>query len=147
MSEGAAGCDLEADVEEPLLLAPMARALVPTGLAIALPVGFEAQVRPRSGLAIRAGVTILNAPGTIDSDYRGEICVPLINLGEQLYTIRAGERIAQLVVARVAHADWQLVPSGDPYRTERGEGGFGHTGSTGDSPARPGAGAATRGRV
>lgn len=147
MSEGAAGCDLEACVEGPLTLAPLARALVPTGLAIALPPGFEAQVRPRSGLAIRAGVTVLNAPGTIDSDYRGEIRVALVNLGDQPYTIEAGERIAQLVVAPVRRAEWQIVADGTAYQTERGAGGFGHTGSTSVPGESPGAGAASRGRV
>ena len=129
MTEGAAGCDLEALLDEPLTLAPLARGIVPTGFAIALPDGFEAQVRPRSGLAVRAGVTVLNAPGTIDSDYRGEIRVALINLGDRPHTIQTGDRIAQLVVARVARAEWQAVADGEAFETKRGSGGFGHTGS------------------
>jgi dUTP pyrophosphatase len=133
MTEGAAGCDLEALMDAPLVLAPLARGVVPTGFAIALPEGFEAQVRPRSGLAVRAGVTVLNAPGTIDSDYRGEIRVALINLGDRPHTIQNGDRIAQLVVARVARAEWQSVPDGAAFSTARGGGGFGHTGSSGGS--------------
>jgi dUTP pyrophosphatase len=131
MTEGAAGCDLEALLDEPLTLNPLERSLVPTGFAIALPEGFEAQVRPRSGLAVRAGVTLLNAPGTIDSDYRGEIRVALINLGERPHTIQSGDRIAQLVVARVARAEWHATANGDSFPTARGGGGFGHTGSSG----------------
>jgi len=126
MSAGAAGCDLAAAIAEPIELAPGQRALVPTGFAIALPPGFEAQVRPRSGLALRQGVTTLNSPGTIDSDYRGEIHVLLVNLGSEPIRLARGERIAQLVVAPVVQAAWQPVaalPS-----TERGAGGFGHTG-------------------
>jgi dUTP pyrophosphatase len=133
MTEGAAGCDLEALLDEPLTLAPLERGVVPTGFAIALPDGFEAQVRPRSGLAVRSGVTVLNAPGTIDSDYRGEIRVALINLGDRPHTIRNGDRIAQLVVARVARAEWDSVADGDAFPTVRGGGGFGHTGSSGGS--------------
>jgi dUTP pyrophosphatase len=133
MTAGAAGCDLAADVAAPLTLAPLERALVPTGFAIALPPGFEAQVRPRSGLALRDGITLLNAPGTIDADYRGEIKVILVNLGGVARTIEPGERIAQLVVAPVARADWQLVAeapaAGDALWTDRGAGGFGHTGA------------------
>jgi dUTP pyrophosphatase len=128
MTEGAAGCDLEALLDHPQSLAPLERCVVPTGLAIALPEGFEAQVRPRSGLAIREGITVLNAPGTIDSDYRGEIRVALINLSDRAYTVRSGDRIAQLVVARVARAEWELVSDGRPFLTGRGGGGFGHTG-------------------
>lgn len=131
MTEGAAGCDLEALLDEPLTMNPLERVLVPTGFAIALPEGFEAQVRPRSGLAVRAGVTVLNAPGTIDSDYRGEIRVALINLGDRPHTIQSGDRIAQLIVARVARAEWQSVADGDEFSTARGDGGFGHTGSGG----------------
>jgi dUTP pyrophosphatase len=131
MTEGAAGCDLEALLDEPLTLGPLERGVVPTGFAIALPDGFEAQVRPRSGLAVRSGVTVLNAPGTIDSDYRGEIRIALINLGDRPHTIRSGDRIAQLVVARVARAEWQSVADGSAFPTERGGGGFGHTGSSG----------------
>jgi dUTP pyrophosphatase len=112
--------------EAPLVLRPGARAMVPTGLAFALPHGFEAQVRPRSGLAAKAGVTCLNTPGTIDSDYRGEVKVILINLGEEDFTIRRGDRIAQLVIAPVIQARWAEVETLD--ETVRGEGGFGSTG-------------------
>ncbi|MCS7272719.1 MAG: dUTP diphosphatase [Fimbriimonadales bacterium] len=125
-TEGAAGVDLYAAVKEPVILQPGERALVPTGIRIALPPGYEAQVRPRSGLAIRHGIGLLNAPGTIDSDYRGEIQVILINWGQEPFVIRRGERIAQLVVAPVARVEWELVPELPP--TARGEGGFGHTG-------------------
>lgn len=125
----AAGMDLRAAVgeREPLVLKPMARAMVPTGLAFAVPPGFEAQVRPRSGLAAKAGVTCLNTPGTIDADYRGEVKVILINLGEEDFVIRRGDRIAQLVIAPVASARWQDVDSLD--ETARGAGGFGSTGA------------------
>ncbi len=127
-SPGAAGLDLRAAVAEdqPLVLRPGSRAAVPTGLAIALPPGHEAQVRPRSGLALRHGVTLLNSPGTVDADYRGEIKVILINLGEEDFTIRRGDRIAQLVIAPVTQASWREVDSLD--ETERGGGGFGSTG-------------------
>lgn len=119
--------DLRAAVNDPLTLAPGERALVPTGLRIALPPGFEAQVRPRSGLAVRHGVTMLNTPGTIDADYRGEIRVIAINLGQEPFVIRRGDRIAQLVVAPVTRVEWRLVESLEA--TARGEGGFGHTGT------------------
>jgi dUTP pyrophosphatase len=124
----AAGLDLLAAVAEdaPIILAPGKYALVPTGLAIALPAGYEAQVRPRSGLAARHGVTVLNAPGTVDADYRGEIGVPLINHGDTPFTIRRGERIAQMVIASVIQAE--LVPVTILSPTERGSGGFGSTG-------------------
>jgi dUTP pyrophosphatase len=122
---GAAGMDLRAAVDE-LTLAPGARALCPTGIAIGLPSGFEASVRPRSGLALRHGVTVLNTPGTIDSDYRGEVQVILVNHGENAFTVRRGDRIAQLVVAPVAQADWRVVP--ELPATSRGGGGFGSTG-------------------
>jgi len=125
-TEHAAGMDLRAAVQEPLTLAAGERAAVPTGLKIALPPGYEAQVRPRSGLALKAGIALVNAPGTIDADYRGEICVILINLGEEPFVIHRGDRIAQLVVAPVARARWEAVPQVPP--TARGEGGFGHTG-------------------
>ncbi len=127
-TNGAAGMDLRAAVAEdaPLVLKPGARFMVPTGLAFALPLGFEAQVRPRSGLAAKAGVTCLNTPGTIDSDYRGEVKVILINLGEEDFTIRRGDRIAQLVIAPVVQASWGLTTSLD--ETARGAGGFGSTG-------------------
>jgi dUTP pyrophosphatase len=125
---GAAGMDLRAAVadDEPVILRPGARAAAPTGLALALPEGFEGQVRPRSGLAARHGVTVLNTPGTIDSDYRGEVKVILINLGEEDFTIRRGDRIAQLVIAPVTRARWAEVATLD--ETARGDGGFGSTG-------------------
>ena len=125
---GAAGMDLRAAVDEdqPVVLRPGARVAVPTGLAIALPPGHEAQVRPRSGLALRNGVAPLNSPGTVDADYRGEIKVILINLGEEDFVIRRGDRIAQLVIAPVVQATWREVDSLD--ETERGGGGFGSTG-------------------
>ncbi len=125
----AAGMDLRAALadDQPLILKPMARAMVPTGLAFAVPAGFEAQVRPRSGLAAKAGITCLNTPGTIDADYRGEVKVILINLGEEDFVIRRGDRIAQLVIAPVASATWQSVESLD--ETARGAGGFGSTGA------------------
>ncbi len=124
----AAGLDLLAAVPEnaPLMLSPGQRALVPTGLTIALPPGYEAQVRPRSGLAAKHGVTVLNAPGTVDADYRGEIGVLLINHGDAPFSIRRGERIAQLVIAAVVQAE--LVPASSLSATERGSGGFGSTG-------------------
>lgn len=124
---GAAGADLHAAVTEPVVLEPGARFLVPTGLAIALPDGWEAQVRPRSGLAVRHGVTVLNAPGTIDADYRGEIRVPLINHGTEAFTVDRGARIAQLVLAPVVRGEWQVVVE-LPSDTARGAGGFGSTG-------------------
>lgn len=121
-----AGMDLRANLDEPLTLAPMRRCLVPTGLYIALPAGFEAQVRPRSGLALKKGITVLNSPGTIDADYRGEICVILVNLSAEAFVIEDGERIAQMVIARHEQAVWQETEVLD--ETERGAGGFGHTG-------------------
>ncbi len=124
---GAAGMDLRAALAGPLTLAPGGRALIPTGLRIALPAGFEAQVRPRSGLALRHGLTCLNAPGTIDSDYRGEVQVLLANLGAEPVTIERGTRVAQLVVAPVARAAW--APCATLGATDRGAGGFGHTGT------------------
>ena len=126
MSPHAAGADLYAAVHEELTLLPGARALVPTGFAISLPEGYEAQVRPRSGLAIRSGVTCLNTPGTIDADYRGQVQVVLANLGSEPIVIRRGDRIAQLVVAPVSRAAFELVE--DLPATLRGEGGFGSTG-------------------
>lgn len=125
-TSGAAGLDLLADVADPVVLRPMERALVPTGLALALPDGFEAQVRPRSGWALHDGVTVLNAPGTIDSDFRGELCVLLVNLGDRKVEIPRGTRIAQLVVAAVERAEWHAVEELPPSR--RGAGGFGSTG-------------------
>ena len=125
-TEKSAGLDLRANIDEPIVLHPMERRLINTGLHIALPDGFEAQVRPRSGLALKHGVTVLNSPGTIDADYRGEIMVLLINLSQQDFVIRDGERIAQLVVARYEGAQWVEVECLD--ETERGTGGYGHTG-------------------
>ncbi|WP_299320177.1 dUTP diphosphatase [uncultured Porphyromonas sp.] len=123
---GAAGMDLRAQLEAPITLPPLGRALVPTGLFIELPQGYEAQVRPRSGLAIKHGLTILNSPGTIDADYRGEIKVALVNLSAEPFEIQDGERIAQLVVARHEEVTW--LPVEELGETERGAGGFGHTG-------------------
>ena len=121
-----AGMDLRANLDEPMVLEPLQRALVPTGLYMALPEGYEAQVRPRSGLAIKKGVTVLNSPGTIDADYRGEVCVILVNLSNEPFTILDGERIAQMVIARHEQIDWESVEVLDA--TQRGEGGFGSTG-------------------
>lgn len=121
-----AGMDLRANLDAPIVLEPMQRCLVPTGLFIALPEGTEAQVRPRSGLALKKGITVLNSPGTIDADYRGEICVILINLSTEAFVINDGERIAQMVVARHEVVDWESVELLD--ETERGTGGFGHSG-------------------
>ena len=120
------GMDLRADIDTPITLAPLQRCLVPTGLYIALPAGYEAQVRPRSGLALKKGITVLNSPGTIDADYRGEICVILVNLSSEPFVIEDGERIAQMVIARHEQVEWQPVETLD--ETERGAGGFGHTG-------------------
>lgn len=122
-----AGFDLRARVDDLLELAPGARAKVPTGIAIALPSGFEGQVRPRSGLALRHGLTLLNTPGTIDADYRGEICLVLVNLGAEVVTVRRGERLAQLVVHRLPAITVEEVES--LPATDRGAGGFGHTGT------------------
>lgn len=121
-----AGMDLRANLDQPVVLKPLGRALVPTGLYMALPAGYEAQVRPRSGLALKKGITVLNAPGTIDADYRGEVGVVLVNLSDEPFVIEDGERIAQLVIARHEQAEWVEVEQLD--ETERGEGGFGHTG-------------------
>ena len=121
-----AGMDLRANIDEPIVLKPMERRLIPTGLHIALPEGYEAQVRPRSGLALKHGITVLNAPGTIDADYRGEIGVVLINLSAEEFTVHDGERIAQMVIARYEQAELTKVEALD--ETERGEGGYGHTG-------------------
>lgn len=125
MTGGAAGVDLSAAVEESVDLEPGCRSLVPTGIAIALPPGYEAQLRPRSGLAIKQGVTLLNSPGTVDADYRGEVRVILVNLGEQAVRIRPGDRIAQMIVSPVSRVRWEDVDSLDA--TGRGSGGFGHT--------------------
>ena len=121
-----AGLDLRASLEEPVLLQPLQRAMIPTGLYIALPAGYEAQVRPRSGLAAKHGVTVLNTPGTIDADYRGEIRVILVNLSDQPFEVVPGERIAQMVIARHEQVEWEPVDELDA--TERGAGGFGSTG-------------------
>lgn len=121
-----AGMDLRANINEPIVLKPLERCLVPTGLFIALPPSYEAQVRPRSGLAIKKGITVLNAPGTIDADYRGEVCVVLVNLSSEPFVIEDGERIAQMIVARHEQVEWDEVEV--LTDTERGAGGFGHTG-------------------
>jgi dUTP pyrophosphatase len=126
-SPGSAGCDLRAAVGDELVLPPGARAAVPTGLVVEIPPGWEGQVRPRSGLALRHGVTLPNAPGTIDSDYRGEVQVLLQNLGDAPFTVRRGDRVAQLVLARVEAVEW--VEAEELSETGRGEGGFGSTGS------------------
>lgn len=123
---GSAGMDLRASLEEPITLAPCERRLIPTGLKIALPEGFEAQIRPRSGLALKNGITVLNAPGTIDSDYRGDIGVVLINLSAEPFVINDGDRIAQMVIARYERAEWEMTDNLND--TERGAGGFGHSG-------------------
>ena len=126
MTDHAAGMDLLADIKEDIVIAPMERSLVPTGISIALPIGYEAQIRPRSGLAIKHGIALVNSPGTIDADYRGEIMVIMINLGSEPFTISRGERIAQMVVHEVSKVSWDEVGAHD--ETERAEGGFGHTG-------------------
>jgi len=123
-----AGMDLTANLNQPITLKPLERALIPTGLFIALPAGYEAQIRPRSGLAFKHGITVLNSPGTIDADYRGEIKVLLINLSNTDFTINDGERIAQMVITSYATVQWQLVEELDT--TSRGDGGFGSTGLT-----------------
>lgn len=122
-----AGLDLRANLDNPITLAPLQRTFIPTGLFMAIPAGYEAQVRPRSGLALKKGITVLNSPGTIDADYRGEVCVILVNLSSEPFIIEDGERIAQLVFARHETAEWVLTDSLND--TERGTGGFGHTGT------------------
>lgn len=121
-----AGMDLRANIQNPIVLKPLERALVPTGLFIELPIGFEAQIRPRSGLALKKGITVLNAPGTIDADYRGEIGVILVNLSNEEFIVNDGERICQMVIAKHETISWQNVEI--LQETTRGEGGFGHTG-------------------
>ena len=121
-----AGLDLRANIDTPITLQPLQRCLVPTGLFMALPEGYEAQVRPRSGLAIKKGVTVLNSPGTIDADYRGEICIILVNLSNEPFVIEDGERVTQMVIARHEQAEWDETDTLD--ETERGTGGFGHSG-------------------
>tara|TARA_A200000113_G_scaffold220676_1_gene231213 strand:+ start:933 stop:1370 length:438 start_codon:yes stop_codon:yes gene_type:complete len=125
-TKASAGVDLKAVLEAAITLHPLERKIIPTGLKIALPEGYEAQVRPRSGLAAKFGITVLNAPGTIDADYRGEIGVILVNLSNEAFTIEPGERIAQLVVAKFEQIDWKLTQ--ELSETDRGEGGFGSTG-------------------
>ncbi|HEY1372883.1 MAG TPA: dUTP diphosphatase [Candidatus Binatia bacterium] len=125
MTEGSAGMDLAADLDADLRLEPLERALIPTGVAIALPNGFEAQIRPRSGLALREGVTLVNSPGTIDADYRGEIQLIAINLGREAVIVRRGQRVAQMVVQRVCRVNWQEVE--ELPASKRQAGGFGHT--------------------
>ncbi|MCE7887956.1 MAG: dUTP diphosphatase [Alphaproteobacteria bacterium PRO2] len=127
-TEQSAGLDLSAAIDNQIQLAPGQRALIPTGIAIALPPGYEAQIRPRSGLAVKNGVTVLNTPGTIDADYRGEIKIILINLGQETFTIERGMRIAQMIVARHERAVWDVVDFLD--ETRRGSGGFGSTGTS-----------------
>jgi len=121
-----AGMDLRAFIEEPIVLKPLERILVPTGLHIQLPKGFEAQIRPRSGLATKFGITVLNSPGTIDADYRGEVKVIMVNLSNENFTVNNGERIAQMVISKHERIEWELSEVLD--ETERGAGGFGHTG-------------------
>jgi dUTP pyrophosphatase len=125
-TQGSSGLDLRAFINAPIQMAPLERVLIPTGLHIALPINWEAQVRPRSGLAIKQGLTCLNTPGTIDADYRGEIKVILINLSNEIQVIQDGDRIAQIVFQQVEKMEWQLVENLET--TQRGEGGFGHTG-------------------
>lgn len=125
-TEASAGMDLRANISEPIVLKPLGRAIVKTGLFIELPIGYEAQVRPRSGLAAKKGITVLNAPGTVDADYRGEIGVILVNLSNEDFTIENGERIAQLVIAKHERAEW--TPVEELSETARGAGGFGSTG-------------------
>ena len=125
-TELSAGMDLRANIDAPIVLKPMQRCIIPTGLYMALPAGYEAQVRPRSGLAIKKGITVLNSPGTIDADYRGEVGVILINLSQEDWTVTDGERIAQMVIARHEQVEWNQVEILD--ETERGAGGFGHSG-------------------
>jgi dUTP pyrophosphatase len=122
----AAGMDIHAAIEEPIVLKPLQRALVPTGLRIQLPQGHECQIRPRSGLALRSGISLVNTPGTVDADYRGEIGVIVINLSDTPFTINPGERIAQMVITNYTHVEWEPVERLD--ETRRGEGAFGHTG-------------------
>ncbi len=126
-TEQSAGMDIRANLEQPIVLKPLQRCLVPTGLSIALPSGYEAQLRPRSGLALKKGITLLNTPGTIDADYRGEIGIILVNLSSEDFVVEDGERIAQMVIARYEQAEWSEVEVLD--ETIRGAGGFGHTGT------------------
>lgn len=125
-TEGSAGMDLRANIDAPIVLHPMERKLIPTGLYIALPMGYEAQVRPRSGIALKHGISVCNSPGTVDCDYRNEIGVILINLGQEDFVVNDGERIAQMIIAKYERAEWEPVDELD--ETERGMGGYGHTG-------------------
>jgi dUTP pyrophosphatase len=125
-TESSAGMDLRANINKEILLRPMQRALVPTGLFVEIPAGYEAQIRPRSGLAINKGITVLNSPGTIDADYRGEVCVILINLSEELFVVKDGERICQMIISKHEKAEWTETKK--LRITKRGSGGFGHTG-------------------
>lgn len=127
-TDGSAGCDLSAAIEKQIVITPGERRLVSTGIRIALPLGYEAQIRPRSGLALKYGVTMVNSPGTIDSDYRGVICVILINHGQDNYTIHRGDRVAQMIIAPVTQAQWSLQQTLE--ETDRGDGGFGSTGQS-----------------
>ena len=127
-TKGSAGLDLRANIDNPIVLQPLDRALIPTGLFMELPVGYEAQIRPRSGLALKKGITVLNSPGTVDSDYRGEVGVILINLSSVDFTINPGDRIAQMVIAKHEQAEWVEVDG--LSSTERGAGGYGHSGDT-----------------
>ena len=122
-----AGMDIRADIDKEIILKPMERTIVKTGLYIEIPVGYEAQIRPRSGLAIKKGITIVNSPGTIDADYRGEVCIILINLSEENFVIQDGDRICQMVIAKHEKAEWVSVEN--LLETDRGTGGFGHTGN------------------
>jgi len=125
-TEHSAGMDIRADIENEITIKPGKRALIKTGLFLELPAGYEAQIRPRSGLAINKGITVLNSPGTIDADYRGEVCIILINLSEDIFTVKDGERICQMVITKHERAEWVIVD--ELVKTERGSGGFGHTG-------------------
>jgi dUTP pyrophosphatase len=125
-TERSAGMDLRANIESSIILKPLERILIPTGLFLELPVGFEAQIRPRSGLAIKRGITVLNSPGTIDADYRGEVCVILVNLSNEDFVIENGERICQMIISRHENVVWEEVV--ELEETKRGTGGFGHTG-------------------
>jgi len=125
-TKGSAGMDIRANISNDIILRPMERVMVPTGLFIEVPVGYEAQMRPRSGLAIRKGITFLNSPGTIDADYRGEVCIILINLSDEDFVIKDGDRICQMVIAKYEKAEWVVTES--LAKTDRGAGGFGHTG-------------------
>jgi len=125
-TRSSSGMDLRANIDEEIVLLPLGRALIKTGLFLEIPVGYEAQIRPRSGLAINKGITVLNSPGTIDADYRGEVCIILINLSDEKFVIKDGDRICQMIIAKHETAEWISVES--IVATERGEGGFGHTG-------------------